>query len=187
MRGATTLAHQLHPYIPIITRKPLRSSNTQQKYGQPLYRSDYKFYSSPRTYPVQYRRMARHDPHLVIDGSTQNTTPRSQHHRSMSIKPQGYPIIRFIPKITRRNQRTSKNSKSSTPVQFRIGSILNKHSKRDISTSSPAQANVSINRGGAAQLCDSGSIIRLSKKADRIQLDIGANIGTMEIAGPDIT
>ncbi len=27
----------------------------------------------------------------------------------------------------------------------------------------------------------------LPEKEDRIQLDIGANIGTMEIAGPDIT
>jgi len=91
-----------------------------------------QFYSRPRAYPVQYRRMARHNPHLAIDGSTQNTTPRSQHHRSMSIKPQGYLIIMFIPKNTRRNQRTSKDSKCSTRVQIRTKSILNEHSKGDI-------------------------------------------------------
>ncbi len=78
-----------------------------------------QFYSRPRTYPVQYRRMARHNLHLDIDGSTHNTTSRSKHHRSISIKPRGYPIISFILKNTRRNQRTSKHIKSSTPVQLR--------------------------------------------------------------------
>jgi hypothetical protein len=78
-----------------------------------------QFYSRPRTYPVQCRRMARHNLHLAIDGVTQNTTPHSQHHRSMSIKPRGYMVLRFILKNSRRNQRTSKHIKNSTPVQFR--------------------------------------------------------------------
>ena len=62
-----------------------------------------QFNYRPRTYPVQYRRMARHNLHLAIDGSTHNTTPRSQHHRSISIKSRGPPPTRFIIKRARRN------------------------------------------------------------------------------------
>ena len=65
--------------------------------------------------------------------------------------------------------------------------ILGKHSTGDIKTNPPPQVDINIKRIGVAQLCGSGDIITPPEKAGRIQLDIGANIGTMKIAGPDIT
>ena len=51
MRGATTPALHLHPCIHIITRKPLRSRNNQQNYGQSLYRSENNYTPGPVLIP----------------------------------------------------------------------------------------------------------------------------------------
>jgi hypothetical protein len=93
----------------------------------------------------------------------------------------------FLLKRARLTQSTSKHIKSNTFVQFRTRQILNKHSTGDMNTNSPVPAGIYIKRSGPAQLCGVGAIIRLPKKAGRVKLYIGANIGTMEIAGPGIS
>jgi hypothetical protein len=69
---------------------------------------------------VHYRIMALHNMHLVTSSSNHNITPRSKHHRSISIKPRGYQIIRFTLKRTRRNQRYSVYRSTTIREKLRV-------------------------------------------------------------------